>query len=121
MSEITQDAEMHSEHPQSVLNREAAEQFAAAFSPALNVVACQNINNQPVRHGFFVATHDPETEIGVSAFFYGKGHFRAFVEVNGYIARAAEIGTMMERAINPRVGYGVRHMKRPENTLKHDG
>lgn len=77
-------------------NQIAIEAFAAHFQPALQVVATRNIGGSPVHDGWMCALHIPELEIGFTATAWGKGYFKAWVEVTGLVADAAEVAALVK-------------------------
>lgn len=88
---------------QASKNRAIIEEFAAQFDPPLKVVATQNIDNRKVAHGHMAAYWDDAKEIGVTAICWGRGHFKAYLEVTGNDA-AADAGRLMAKAVKE---YGI--------------
>lgn len=80
-------------------NQAALTEFASKFDPPLKVVGTQNIDNRKVAHGFMAAYHDPEREIGITAICWGKGHFKAFLEITGAYDVAEDAGQFLSQAI----------------------
>lgn len=77
-------------------NQIAIEAFAAHFNPPLQVVATRNIGGSPVHDGWMCALHIPELEIGFTATAWGKGYFKAWVEMTGLVADATEVAALVK-------------------------
>lgn len=73
-------------------NLVAAQAFADAFDPPLSVVRTERINGQPAKDAYCVSGMLADEEIGISAFVFGNGHLKAYVEFVGGRDMAEEVG-----------------------------
>jgi hypothetical protein len=81
-------------------NEQAARMFAdmlqAAVDPNLvHVMRTEAIAGNKVRDGWTVNYHDTEAEVGLVAVWWGKGHFKAYIEMVGHIGRTAEAAALL--------------------------
>jgi len=79
-------------HSMTGKNHEAAQAFADAFDPPLNVVRTERINGQLAKDAYCVSGMLCDEEIGISAFVFGNGHLKAYVEFVGGRDMSYEIG-----------------------------
>lgn len=73
-------------------NLEAAQAFANAFEPPLTLAKTERINDVPHNDAYCIAGMLCDGEVGISAFVFGNGHFKAYTEFVGSRDMAAEIG-----------------------------
>lgn len=81
-------------------NEQAARMFAgmlqAAVDPNLvHVMKTEAIAGNKVRDGWTVNYHDNEAEVGLVAVWWGRGHFKAYIEMVGHIGRTAEAAALL--------------------------
>lgn len=83
-------------------NEQAARMFAAALKEGLDVkpdlvhvMRTEAIAGNKVRDGWTVNYHDNEAEVGLVAVWWGKGHFKAYIEMVGHIGRTAEAAALL--------------------------
>jgi len=81
-------------------NEQAARMFAdllqAAVDPNLvHVMRTEAIAGNKVRDGWTVNYHDNEAEVGLVAVWWGRGHFKAYIEMVGHIGRTAEAAALL--------------------------
>jgi hypothetical protein len=83
-------------------NEQAARMFAAALKEGLDVkpdqvhvMKTEAIAGSKVRDGWTVNYHDSESEVGLVAVWWGKGHFKAYIEMVGHIGRTAEAAALL--------------------------
>jgi len=83
-------------------NEQAARMFAAALKEGLDVkpdqvhvMRTEAIAGNKVRDGWTVNYHDTEAEVGLVAVWWGKGHFKAYIEMVGHIGRTAEAAALL--------------------------
>lgn len=83
-------------------NEKAARLFAMFLEDLVpcdlvQVMKTQSIAGSKVIDGWTVNYHDPHTEIGLVAVWWGRGHFKAYVEMVGHIGRTAEGATVLAK------------------------
>lgn len=76
-------------------NEEIARRFADQFTPPLQVIKTQRINNLPVPDAWQISYHDAAKGIGITAVAYGGG-IHAFIEAAGQ-AMAKALGLFQEK------------------------
>lgn len=88
-------------------NEQAARSFADALKEGLDVkpdfvhvVRTEAIAGNKVRDGWAVNYHDPETEVGLVAVWWGRGHFKAYIEMVGHIGRTAEAAALLGKVFS---------------------
>lgn len=86
-------------------NEQAARMFAdmlqAAVDPNLvHVMRTEAIAGNKVRDGWTVNYHDNEAEVGLVAVWWGKGHFKAYIEMVGHIGRTAEAAALLGKVFS---------------------
>lgn len=86
-------------------NEQAARSFAemlqATVDPNLvHVMRTQAIAGSKVRDGWTVNYHDSETEVGLVAVWWGRGHFKAYIEMVGHIGRTAEAAALLGKVFS---------------------
>lgn len=84
---------------QAAKNEQALRAFAERFDPPLKVVPTQNIAGQRVSYGYMAAYWNPDCEIGITALCWGRGHFKAYIEMTGASVVADEAGELMAETI----------------------
>lgn len=84
-------------------NQKAADDLAQilrdAGYPDAKARATQAVNGMKVSDGWQVNVHDEVTEIGLVAVFWGRKHFKCYVEFVGSTSDAVEIGKSFARVI----------------------
>jgi hypothetical protein len=86
-------------------NEQAARMFAdmlqAAVDPNLvHVMRTEAIAGNKVRDGWTVNYHDSETEVGLVAVWWGRGHFKAYIEIVGHVGRTAEAAALLGKVFS---------------------
>jgi hypothetical protein len=88
-------------------NHLAAYSFAAALKEGLDVkpdlvhvMRTEAIAGVKVRDGWTVNYHDNETEVGLVAVWWGRGHFKAYIEMVGHIGRTAEAAALLGKVFS---------------------
>ena len=88
-------------------NEQAARMFAAALKEGLDVkpdqvhvMRTEAIAGVKVRDGWTVNYHDNETEVGLVAVWWGRGHFKAYIEMVGHIGRTAEAAALLGKVFS---------------------
>lgn len=88
-------------------NHLAAYSFAAALKEGLDVkpdlvhiMRTEAIAGVKVRDGWAVNYHDNETEVGLVAVWWGRGHFKAYIEMVGHIGRTAEAAALLGKVFS---------------------
>jgi len=88
-------------------NEQAARSFAAALKEGLDVkpdlvhvMRTEAIAGVKVRDGWTVNYHDNETEVGLVAVWWGRGHFKAYIEMVGHIGRTAEAAALLGKVFS---------------------
>lgn len=83
-------------------NELAARMFADALKEGLDVrpdlvhvMKTEAISGNRVRDGWTVNYHDGEAEVGLVAVWWGRGHFKAYIEIVGHIGRTAEAAALL--------------------------
>lgn len=80
-------------------NKAAIGVFALSFDPKPNIVATLNLNGQPVQDAFMCAAHDPNTGLGMTAVVFGRGKFKAWIELAGTADQAKATGAIFAEAM----------------------
>lgn len=88
-------------------NELAARSFADALKEGLDVkpdlvhvMRTEAIAGNKVRDGWAVNYHDNETEVGLVAVWWGRGHFKAYIEMVGHIGRTAEAAALLGKVFS---------------------
>lgn len=79
-------------------NEKAAREFAAQFTPPLDVVKSERINNVPMPDAWVCAYWDNARSVGVTVAAYGGG-IHAYLEAAGPSGIAASAGKVVARAL----------------------
>lgn len=79
-------------------NEQTARRFAEQFTPPLQVIKTQRINNLPVPDAWQISYHDQAKGIGITAVAYGGG-IHAFIEAAGPADIAEHGGQVMAKAL----------------------
>jgi len=83
-------------------NEQAARMFAGLLQAAVDanlvhVMKTEAIAGSKVRDGWTVNYHDNEAEVGLVAVWWGRGHFKAYIEMVGHIGRTAEAAALLSK------------------------
>lgn len=80
-------------------NLAIAQTFANQFTPPLGVVHTQRMNEVPSPDAFCISHWDATRKIGISAFVFGDGHFKAYLEAAGKGDIAEDAGRVFAKAL----------------------
>lgn len=72
--------------------------FAGQFTPPLNVVKTERVNNVPIPDAWMAAYHDKDRGIGITAIAY-SGQLHAYLEAAGKGDIAERAGHVMAKAL----------------------
>lgn len=79
-------------------NEDIIRTFANQFSPPLNVVKTERVNNFPIPDAWMAAYHDNARGIGITAIAHSGG-LHAYLEAAGKGDIAEEAGRVMAKAV----------------------
>lgn len=80
-------------------NEDIIRAFAGQFTPPLNVVKTERVNNSPIPDAWMAACHDKDRGIGITAIAHSGG-LHAYLEAAGKgIIIAADAGRVMAKAL----------------------
>ena len=77
-----------------------AQTFANQFDPPLSIVHTERMNEIPSPDAFCISYWDQARKIGISAFVFGEGHFKAYLEAAGKGDIAEDAGCVFAKALN---------------------